>query len=164
MSLVIPHPIWTTCGSNPYEVNKATVQARMLSGRYVTDQLSRPWKANSRGICTIPTCSGSDIGSLEHLLLFCPGLSDDRARILNLFTTVAAEAHELFFIIDSFLNSDTTDTRMQFLLDCSTLPEVIRLRQSTGDSLLARLFFLTRTWCYTIHRSRMTKLGLLQFR
>ena len=41
MSLTRPHPIWSTCGSNPYEINKAVVQARMLSGRYVTDQLAR---------------------------------------------------------------------------------------------------------------------------
>ena len=33
MSLLRPHPIWTTCGSNPFEVNKAITQARMLLGR-----------------------------------------------------------------------------------------------------------------------------------
>jgi hypothetical protein len=32
MSLTKPHPIWTTAGSNPYEVSKAIQQARFLSG------------------------------------------------------------------------------------------------------------------------------------
>ena len=31
MSLSKPHPIWTTCGSNLFEIHKAVVQAKMLS-------------------------------------------------------------------------------------------------------------------------------------
>ena len=34
MSLSTPHPIWTSAGSSPYEIQKATVQARKLSRRY----------------------------------------------------------------------------------------------------------------------------------
>ena len=34
MSLTKPHPIWSTTGSNPYEISKAIQQARFLSGRY----------------------------------------------------------------------------------------------------------------------------------
>ena len=41
MSLSQPHPIWTSAGSSPYEVRKATVQARMLSGRYRTCVLAQ---------------------------------------------------------------------------------------------------------------------------
>ena len=33
-SLAKPHPIWSTAGNNPYQVQKATCQAQMLSGRY----------------------------------------------------------------------------------------------------------------------------------
>ena len=42
MSLNSPHPIWTSANS-PYEVSKAVIAARMLSGRYRTDRLSRHW-------------------------------------------------------------------------------------------------------------------------
>ena len=63
MSLTTPHLIWLTCGSNPYEVHKAVIQAKMVSGRYVTDKLSRHWTQNKAGICSIPTCTGQDIGS-----------------------------------------------------------------------------------------------------
>ena len=31
-SLTKPHPLWTTAGSDPYQVTMATVQAAMLSG------------------------------------------------------------------------------------------------------------------------------------
>ena len=34
------HPIFTTCGSSPWEVEKATTQARLLSGRYRMEALS----------------------------------------------------------------------------------------------------------------------------
>ena len=39
MSLLQPHPLYSTCGDNSFEVSKALVQARMLSGRYRTDKL-----------------------------------------------------------------------------------------------------------------------------
>ena len=56
MSLTTPHPIWTTANS-PYEISKAVVSARMLSGRYRTDYLSRHWsKRNPSGHCTLPGC------------------------------------------------------------------------------------------------------------
>ena len=32
MSLTTPHPLWTTSGSNPFEINKSIIVARLLSG------------------------------------------------------------------------------------------------------------------------------------
>ena len=43
MSLSVPHPIWTSAISSNYEVRKATVQARMLGGRYRTCWLRMHW-------------------------------------------------------------------------------------------------------------------------
>ena len=57
MSLTKPHPIWSTAGSNPYEVSKAVQQARFLSGRYRSEYLSRHWTNNKEGYCLSPTCS-----------------------------------------------------------------------------------------------------------
>ena len=37
------HTIWWRAGANPYEVSKAVVQCRMLSGRYRTFLISRNW-------------------------------------------------------------------------------------------------------------------------
>ena len=69
MSQKEPHPLWLTCSSNAFEVNKAVVQARMLSGMCPTDKLSRHWTVNKNGYYLIPDCSGNDVGSLEHMLL-----------------------------------------------------------------------------------------------
>ena len=84
MSLLKPHPLWTTCGANPFEVNKAIVQARMLSGRYPTDKLVRHWSRNKSSVCLLPGCSGSALGSLEHLLLHCPSLAPTRLSLVQL--------------------------------------------------------------------------------
>ena len=41
MSLSSPHPILTSCGSNPFESHKAVLACRMLSGKYLIDRLQR---------------------------------------------------------------------------------------------------------------------------
>ena len=43
MSLSKPHPLWTTSKSNPYEVNKCIVQAKILFGQYRTKVVCRIW-------------------------------------------------------------------------------------------------------------------------
>jgi hypothetical protein len=164
MSLTKPHPLWSTSGSNPFEIHKAVIQARMLSGRYVTDKLSRHWTRNKSGIYLTPGCSGQHIGSLEHLLLFCPALTEARSGIIKLCLTVASESDDLRNIIYTMLSGQTVEKVMQFILDCSTMPEVIRLSQNSTQDTLERLFYISRSWCYTMHRTRMNKLGLFQYR
>ena len=62
MSLSKPHPLWTSCSNNSYDVSRAVVQARILSGRYKTDRLTR------------------------YLLLHCPSLSHTRQNMRNDFS------------------------------------------------------------------------------
>ena len=84
MSLTSPHPMWATARS-PFEVKKAVVVARMLSGRYRTDRLVRHWSTtNPTGVCLLPGCSGEEVGSLEHILVYCPALSTVRSDIVKL--------------------------------------------------------------------------------
>ena len=42
-SLSKPHPLLWTAGPNPYEVSKAIIQCKMLSGRYRTELLASHW-------------------------------------------------------------------------------------------------------------------------
>ena len=53
-SLQHPHPILWTAYPNPYEVAKAVVQCRMLSGRYRTELLAKHWSSNKHGFCQAP--------------------------------------------------------------------------------------------------------------
>ena len=85
MSLARPHPLWTTCGNNSYEVCKAVVQAKMLSGRYKTEKLRRHFSTNIEGLCEI--CPDKCEGSLEHILLVCSSLSETRLRLCKMIET-----------------------------------------------------------------------------
>ena len=53
MSLTKVHPIWFTAGSSPSKVAMATIQARMVSGRYRTEYLCRHWSNNIHGYCHV---------------------------------------------------------------------------------------------------------------
>jgi hypothetical protein len=80
MSLTTPHPLWSLAES-PFEVSKANTVASMLSGRYVTDYRARHWtQSNPQGLCLLCLIQGHPAtqGTLEHLLLKCPALSQAR--------------------------------------------------------------------------------------
>ena len=66
MSLTRPHSLLSSCGSNPFEVHKAVVQAKMLSGTYITDKLASHWTPNFLGLCSIPGCTGQDVGGFSR--------------------------------------------------------------------------------------------------
>ena len=113
---------------------------------------------------TIPGCTGDEIGSLEHYLLTCPALSVARSHALSLTKKVSMEHEKLTNILQSSFINQTPETMVQFLLDCSSLPDVVLLGQSPHSFLVDRVFYICRSWCYTIHRARVNKLGLFQFR
>ena len=165
MSLTSPHPIWSSCGSNPFECHKAVTAARMLSGRYLTDRLQRHWTENKSGSCLLPACAHSQFdGTLEHLLLFCPSLEKTRAGLLELVSKVSTEDIQISFILKAVFSDPDFKVLMQFLLDCSTMPIVINTTQHSGHQIRDRLLYVGRTWCYNIHRERMKQLGLMKFR
>ena len=61
-----PHPVWWTCGSSASAVRAATVQSKMLSGRYRSCWLRRHWTGES-GTCRLPGC-GQVPGDVPHLV------------------------------------------------------------------------------------------------
>ena len=48
-----------------------------------------------------------------------------------------------------------------FLLDPSVLPEIIALTQDHGNEILNTVFYLTRSYCFSIHKSRLKLLRLI---
>jgi hypothetical protein len=67
-------------------------------------------------------------------------------------------------LITRILFSRSPNKMMQFLVDSSALPEVIHAVQLYGESILKDLFYLSRTWCFSLHRLRMRRLGKWNFR
>ena len=87
MSLARPHAIWWTAGANSYEVSKAVIQCRMLSGRYRTLLLTSNWSVSGESCCRAPSCSQTE-ESLEHILLDCPAYADVRLNLVDKFKTL----------------------------------------------------------------------------
>ena len=124
MSLFSPHPIWTHAKS-PYEVSKAVIACRMLSGRYRTDRLTRHWTPdNPQGICRLSGCSNQE-GTLTHILLYCPALSESRLGMIKLWSNFMVSRQALLPIIH-FYTILQPDSMIHFLLFPISLPLVIR--------------------------------------
>ena len=121
MSLQRTHPIWLSAGCNPYEVKKATVQARMLSGRYRTCWLRRHWSRGSTGHCQIPGCS-DEPGTLLHIATGqCPSLAGAKSRAVLLWKDFLSTNPILLPLISDISLEDQVEV-MSFLVD-PTCPE-----------------------------------------
>ena len=154
--------VWTselsTAGSSPYQIAKATVQAKMLSGRYRTARLMRHWSQNREGYCLLPLCSRLEIHEdIDHILVHCASLEDTRTRLTD-FSYSQCSNPVISYLVQKYC-THKNHLFPQFLLDCSTIPEVITASQEYGEYVLDQLFRITRTWCYSIHRTRLKLLG-----
>ena len=134
----------------------------MLSGRYPTDYLACHWTRKD-GSCLLPSCIGVGVtGTLEHLLVSCPSLDAAHQTTLLLWGTYIQKGDIVSCILSTALADLPNLT--QFLLDNTALPYVQHALTMYGPDLLQPLFYLTRTWCFNVHRSRYSTLGLWCFR
>ena len=164
LSLPSPHRLWTSAGAKPYKVSKARILLHFLSSQYPCGKLTRHWSSsNPEGLCTFPSChQGSLLESPEHILLECPAYSSTRNNMISLCLKVKNDVSRS--LISDILTSWTADIIMQFLLDCTAMPNVIQYAQLNGQHIYDDIFYLSRTWCFSIHRERMKRLGLWNFK
>ena len=129
------------------------MKSKMLPGRYRTCWLARHWSGDPSGLCCLPTCRSYSpaSGSLVHILTECPDLIDARSRVFNLWASFLQDKPKLFQLVK---NNTVTYPQLfpQLLLDCSVLPDVIVATQVHGSSILEDLFYLSRTYCFSISR------------
>ena len=155
-----PHLIWSTASTNPYEVDKAIIQARMVSGRYRCEQLRRHWTSNP-GYCELEPCFTQSVrGSLEHMLLDCPALAHCRQSFISLCQQRLAPFPYLKDIFVKYLDNNSIENQVQLLVDPSALPEVISLIQDRNNDAVNLIFYTTRTYCHAVHKAKMKLLGL----
>ena len=154
MSLTKCHPLYTACGSSPWEVEKAVTQSRLLSGRYRLESLTCHWTPGNRGgLCSLPGCWGtpsSHKGDVEAFLLTCPSLSTTRLELTISTLRFLHDKPQL----DEIVRQCLVLSPVQFWLDCSTMPAVISAMQRVGDSVLVALFKITRNYCHRLHVAR----------
>ena len=82
-SLHKPHHILWTPRANPYEVAKAVIPLRMLSGRYRVAMLTRHWSPSRSSSCPASDCQEEE--TLEHLLVFCKHYDHARVKLRRLW-------------------------------------------------------------------------------
>ena len=162
MSLSQTHPLFTSCGSSPYEISKAVVQARYLSGRARVESLTKHWdKANKAGTCPLCRSIQPTEGTIEHVLLSggCPALVDARLSMMSLIQAYLVSHPYLFPIFQSLWGKDDVQT-MQFLLDCSAISSVRQLVQDSEKPILRDLFYLTRSYVFKLFVTRRRLISL----
>ena len=157
MSLTSPHKVLTTAGRKTYEVCKAKIQLQFLSSQYPCGSVTRHWSTDNPGLCSYPPCiSKALVETPEHILLFCPAYSAARHNMINMCLQITNPASH--HLVMSILLGNCQTKFMQFLMDCSTIPEVISCAQQYGNEVLNDLFYCSRTWCFSLHRERMKRL------
>ena len=130
------------------------VQLRLLSGRARLGSLLRHFSPTSDGICEL--CQ-IEIEDLSHFLIpRCPALYERSLLLLYYMATMVNNSTVCKNILDTIVEDSKLDETIyiQFVLDCSVLPQVITAAQS-DQTVLPLLFKITRTWCYSLHRTRL---------
>ena len=159
MSLTRPHQLLVSAGCNPYEVAKALIQLKFLCAKYPCGERTKHWTPdNPQGLCSYSSCHAKcQVESPEHVLLECPAYILARQSLLN--SIIETDYPPTHLIATRIMNSGSTQTKMQLLLDCRSLPDVIAAQQKHGDKILSDLFYIGRTWGFAHHRERLKRLG-----
>ena len=127
--------IFRTAGSNPHEVNKAVIQARLLSGKYRFERFQRHYSdSNREGICSLNMCQGSNSheGNIESFFLKCKSLEKARDDFRVFLDSYLVIHYELSDLIKECILSNP----VQFYLDASVVPAAISEVQSRGYYVL----------------------------
>ena len=98
-------------------------------------------------------------GTLSHILTECVDLAPARQRVFNMWADYIRDKPFLLPIIRKYTVLCTTTEQVQFILDCSVLPDVITLWQKQGSNVHDSLFYLTRTLCFSVYKARQKLLG-----
>ena len=160
MSLSRPHVLWSTAGHSSRKVSMAWIQALMLSGRYRSNALKRHWSKSNDGACTLTSLCHNVLEDIQHILAFCPALHEVRLNLLKFTQEYSSTLPQPLKLYLLSICCPSHPQFCQFMLDCSCLPEVIRLTQDFGKDVLDHFFHVTRVWIYSLHRKRMKMLGL----
>ena len=157
-SLHYPWFSWQSVTGNSYECAKSLVVAKMISGRYRTEYLSRYWTPSNReGHCLATTCEGV-VGDLEHILIVCPAYHAVRNRLKDMWLAKTVNFASLNQLIKQILSS-SPEIQVQFILDPTFFDGVMMQIEIYGIEMVQHVLYLTRTYAYYIHRERLKILG-----
>ena len=159
MSITSSHPLFRTAGSSPSKVAMASVQAVMVSGRYRTEALCSHWSGNKQGTCQLSNACSNMLEDIPHILRACSALTPTREKLMEYTREYSSFIPYQLRVLLLHLCSPSHPSFCSFLLDCSTLPEVISVSQRMGQVVHEHFYNVTRTWIFVLHRERLRMLG-----
>ncbi|CAG2194613.1 unnamed protein product [Mytilus edulis] len=126
------------------EAMRIPVKLRIATGSYIL-MADRTRHSKNKGLlATCPLCQTSD-ETLEHFLLLCPALSNQRKSILSNIQLL----HEKLSI--QFKHNGSEVDLIQVIIDSSTIG---LLEPSCDNSILMDIEFQSRRLCFLLHTSR----------
>ena len=129
----------------------------MLYDRYRTERLSQFWSTNREGNCLLgPSCSNTS-DTISHILVVCPVLQHKRSILKS--TWLERESDSPLYSLITQLFTWDIEEQTKFLLDPLSNPYIIALSQNFGDKITNKICYLTRTFCFSLHRERKIILG-----
>ena len=134
------------------------IHSRYLSGRGRVETLLAHFSPTISPYCHLHPDT-PELGDLPHHLVFCSSLAPTRTKVFEHWDFLA-NTNPLCEPILSWARSQNTAVFLQFVLDCSVLPNVISATQEHGNSILTTLFKATSCYCYSMHRERRRLLNL----
>ena len=149
-SIGSPSLLWEYSRYHPFESAKATVVARMISGRYRTDWFKRHWTENKEGFCLAPTCKEIP-GDLTHMFVSCPSLHSVQKKMKHIWLQKTSLCPPLTLFLHGMWTA-LPETFLQFLLDPSRFYEVAKLCEIFGPVVFSQIMYLTRTYVFYIDR------------
>ena len=96
---------------------------------------------------------------IPHILTQCCALNPSRERLMDYTVKYSSDMPPTLSTLLLNLCSKTNKNFCNFLLDCSTLPEIISASQIHGSIVHEHFYNVTRTWIFVLHRDRLKKLG-----
>ena len=97
------------------------------------------------------------MGDIPHLLLHCPSLSSRRNLLGEYWMDRIKDSPVRLQLLNEY-QAKLVKYKMQFMLDCSALPNVKVDTATHGSEIMELIFKLTRTFCFSINSERIKKL------
>ena len=97
--------------------------------------------------------------NIEHILLArCPLLLDRKEALVHYSRTILEQSQTAYNCFESIMNSEEDERVLNFLLNCSNMPDVC-LAAGEDSVALPLLIKITQNWCYSLLRTRLKILG-----
>ena len=144
-----PHLVWNATSTDPRDVRRAVIKARMLSGSYILQHNRAAFNQTCDRTC--PLCDEAD-EDVPHFLLECSATDHLRKPIINNIIDIIPLVYE-----DHPSKCWNSQQITQLILDPSHPSVIERLPLSTRE--LFAIEAKSRSLCFTLHRYRALTLG-----